>query len=67
MAFSHHVAVGRDRAGDDRLAEAEGALDHELVALAGGGVDGEHHARAGRGDLALHDDRDVHVGLAEAR
>ena len=23
------VAVGRDRAGDDRLAEAEGALDHQ--------------------------------------
>ena len=29
----HHVAVRRDRAGDDGLAETEGALDHELVAL----------------------------------
>ena len=60
------VAVGRDRARDDRLAEAEGALDDELVALPGGRVDREHHAGARGVHLALHDDGDVHVGLPEA-
>ena len=60
------VAVGRDRAGDDGLAESEGALDDEPVGCPGGGVDGEHHPGASRRDLALHDQCDVHVGLAEA-
>ena len=60
------VAVGRDRARDDRLAETERALDHQLVAIARGGVDREHHARTRRGDLALHDDRNIHRRLAEA-
>ena len=31
----------------------------------GGGVDGEHHAGTGRLELALHDDRNVHVRLCE--
>ena len=60
-----HVAVRRDAAGDDRLAEPEGALDHEAVALARGRVDREHHARARASHLALDDHGDVHVGLAK--
>jgi hypothetical protein len=58
-------AVGRDRTGDDRLAEPEGALDDELPVVARGGVGGEHDTGAGRRDLLLHDDGDVHLGLRE--
>ncbi len=65
-ALVHHIAVGRHAARHDRLSEAEGALDHQLFAGAARGVDREHHARARRLDLALHDHRDVDVGLAEA-
>lgn len=59
------VAIGRDRARYDGLAESEGALDHELVALPRGGIDGEHHAGPGRRELELHDHGDVHLGLSE--
>ena len=60
------VAVGRHAPRDDRLAEPEGAFDHQMVGIAGGGVDREHHAGPRRRHLTLHDHRDVHVCLTEA-
>ena len=43
----HHVAVRGDGSRDHGLAQAKGSLDDELTALAGGRVDGEHHAGPG--------------------
>ena len=64
--FVDDVPIGRDAPGHDRLAQAEGALDHEVVLVGAGGVDGEHDPGPGGGDLALDDHRDVLVGLPES-
>jgi hypothetical protein len=53
-----HVGVDLDLPAHDDLAEPERTLDHEGVAVTGGGVRREHHPRARRVDHALHDHGD---------
>ncbi len=60
-----YISVGRDAAADDRLTEAERALDHERVGRSARWVDREHHSGSGRTDLALDDHGDVHLGLRQ--
>ena len=57
------VAVGRNTSADDRLAEAERALDGDAITRSRSRIDGEHNACTVDVDLPLDDDCDVHVGL----
>jgi hypothetical protein len=66
-AVGDHVVVGLDLARDQGLAETVRGVDHHPVAPAVEGVGGEHHPRDVGGDELLHDDRERHVVVPDAR
>ena len=59
--------VGRHESADDRLAETEGRLDHNGVAVVGDRVNGEHHPGRLRLNHLLHGNGEIDVKVSPTR
>jgi len=60
-----HVVVGGDQAGDHGLAKSCAGIYHDLLAVAGDRVGGEHDPGGLGLDHALHDDGDAYLARVD--